>query len=71
STPATALSGAAPWKVPYAALAKRSRLWGPQTPGSRSQAPSTSASSACLQATPALTPLQHGSNPFLSPFSGT
>jgi len=71
STPATALSGAAPWKVPYATLAKRSRLWGPQTPGSRSPAPSTSASSACWQATPALTPPQHGSNPFLSPSSGT
>ena len=29
-----ALSGVAPWKVPYAALDKRSRAWGPQTPAS-------------------------------------
>ena len=31
STPATVLSGAAPLRVPYAALAKRSRVWGPRT----------------------------------------
>ena len=30
--PAADLSAAAPWKVPYAALDKRSRLWGPKTP---------------------------------------
>jgi hypothetical protein len=35
STPAGALSAAAPWKVPYGALAKRWPVWGPRTPGSQ------------------------------------
>jgi hypothetical protein len=42
-TPANAWSAAAPWRVPYAALAKRLRVWGPRTPGSHPRATSTSA----------------------------
>jgi hypothetical protein len=48
STPANDLFVAAPLKVlPYAALAKRSRVWGPRIPASPSRANSTFASSAC------------------------
>ena len=38
-----ALSADAPWKVPYAALGKRLRVWGPRTPGLPLKATSTSA----------------------------
>ena len=42
--------GAAPWKVPYAALDKRSRVWGPRTPASLLRATSIFDSNACLPA---------------------
>ena len=38
SVPPGALSAAEPWKVPYAALAKRLRVWGPRTHASRPKA---------------------------------
>ena len=41
SIPLGAMSAAAPWKVPFAALAKRSRVWGPRTPVSLPKAPLT------------------------------
>jgi hypothetical protein len=47
STPVSVPSAVAPWKVPYAALAKRSPVWGPRTHASRPKASSISASSAC------------------------
>jgi hypothetical protein len=43
STQATVPSAAGPLKVPYAALAKRSRAWGPRTPATLSKANSISA----------------------------
>jgi hypothetical protein len=52
STPADALSVGAPWKVPYGALVRRSRLWGPRTRGLPPRGTSTSASRACSRATP-------------------
>ena len=67
STPATALSVAAPWKVPYAALVKRSRVWGPRTHASHLRDKSTSASSACSPPTQKPMPPPPELNPFLSP----
>ena len=56
STPQGALSAAAPWKVPYAALVKRSRVWGPRTLVSQSKVESTFAFNECSRGTPAPTP---------------
>jgi hypothetical protein len=47
STPPSAPSAAAPWKVPYAALAKRSPVWGPRTHASPPKASSIFESNAC------------------------
>ena len=52
STPVADLSVAAPWRVPYAALVKRSPVWGPRTPGSMTKAISISASSGNSRPTP-------------------
>lgn len=47
STPAAVLSAHAPWKVPYAALAKRLRVWGPRTHGSTPRANPNFVSGEC------------------------
>ena len=52
SVPLGALSAGAPWKVPYAALAKRLRVWGPRTHASLHTATLTSGSNACWPVTP-------------------
>jgi hypothetical protein len=51
--------GAAPWKVPYAALDKRLRVWGPRTPDSLLKATSIFDSNACLPAMPSKIPHRH------------
>ena len=51
STPLVALSEAARWKVPYAPLAKRWRVWGPRTPDSLLTVASILGSRECSQAT--------------------
>jgi hypothetical protein len=55
STQLAALSEAAPWRVPYAPLAKRWRVWGPRTPDSLRKVASIFESIECSQATPAPT----------------
>jgi hypothetical protein len=59
STPATALSAVAPWKVPYAALAKRSRVWGPRISATPLKGTSTFAYNVCCPTTPDLTTRPH------------
>jgi hypothetical protein len=51
STQLAALSEAAQWRVPYARLAKRSRVWGPRTPDSLLTVASILGSRECSQAT--------------------
>ena len=60
STLAAVPSAAAPLKVPYAALAKRSRVWGPRTLVSPHRASSITASNDNWHATPAPTRLLSG-----------
>jgi len=69
STPQDVLSVVAPWKVPYGALARRSRQWGPRTHDSRPRAKPTSAFDACSKATPRRTLPPPASNRSLSPSS--
>ena len=71
STPPVDLSAAAPWRVPYAALAKRSRVWGPLTRASPHKATSTSASNASSARTPAKMTRLPGSSRFPYPSSST
>ena len=71
STPQDVLSVVAPWKVPYGALARRSRQWGPKTHDSRPKAKPTSAFDACSKATPRPTHRPLASNRSLSPSSNT
>jgi hypothetical protein len=59
STPLAALSEAEPWRVPYAPLVKRWRVWGPRTPDSLLKVESILDSNGCSPGTLAPTALHN------------
>jgi hypothetical protein len=71
SPPVSAPSALALWKAPYAALAKRSRVWGPKTHGSPSKTKWISAYNGNLPAIQKKTLLPIASSQYPLPSSGT